>query len=223
MERQILINILFVIYVIILQWWAIFRKNAIANRFYYSQIKNIINKYDDCYTKYNAVHSFDVCLYLFYIGRLANIWLAMQSGREFGHVEVFGHFSKQASNENDSFFPLIGVTFLAFAALLEPIIYMRCPINTITLQKYNDLVVRNYDFYLECANIQTPSSLDLIRLVLQIPFLTKKSQRKFKMTNLVHFDSLSLKLRVRFVKIEIMIEFMCKIIFVLIGIIYFLI
>jgi len=83
--------------------------------------------------------------------------------------------------------------------------------------------VRNYDFYLECANIQTPSSLDLIGLLFQKRPLSKKSQRKFKMTNLVHFDSLSLKLRVLFVKIEIMIEFMCKIIFVLIGIIYFLI
>ena len=121
-----------------------FNKMFMRRQFLYDEISVIIFKHDNLKTK--TIHIAEIFLYLMYIFRFSLIILGIRSNIRLSKYDFFDHFFHYFSTDRDFLFPLTFIMLFVYCICMENRLYFT-PINTITWQMYDDLVIKTMDAY----------------------------------------------------------------------------
>lgn len=159
LEHSTLLNLSFFAYSFLFTTLTIFNPRSNYNDFFCAEIGHIISKHSTSFRRYQALHAFNCLGYAFYIVRYS--LLAFGFDREEGSLlfeyDIFAYFSRHISVRTDTFFILFAAFLLLYFFFIERLIYFVCPVGTLTLQKYNELVINNYRLYESFFKIQHQS------------------------------------------------------------------
>lgn len=200
--------------IILLSWLFILRKGACIDQFFCSNLKHIINKHKNVH--YKKLHLFNEFLYLFYAVRFVKILLFMANPRLESKYDFFNVFFQLFTTEKDAFYAFTFVLWFLFCLAIETLLYFRTPVDTITFQKYDDLIVNNFDVFRNKSTISKhqfhmQSSVSKINSLFKLSSVDVVSQPLFHLVKLKFFSCLSFSMRVRFVRAALLIEKICMV------------